>query len=132
MKYEDHKLLFLQQHASFLLPALWSEFQGLSLSLRSRNPRNDQLRIFGAQRTAKGGPKGTQPDKVTLEMAKKNAHKSKPYELLKQTLEENRKRRPFICYICHKNFREKQTLKGHYLRVHHINVGNAIETGPKG
>jgi len=65
-------------------------------------------------------------------MAKKIAHKSKPYELLKQTLEENRKRRPFVCYICHKNFREKQTLKGHYLRVHHINVGNAIKMGPKG
>jgi len=80
----------------------------------------------------KGDPKGTQPDKVTLQIAKKNAHKSKPYELIKQTLEENRKRRPFICYICHKNFREKQTLKGHYLRVHHINMGNAIKTGLKG
>jgi len=80
----------------------------------------------------KGDPKGTQPDKVTLQMAKKNVHKSKSYELLKQTLEENRKRRPFVCHICHKNFREQQTQKGHYLRVHHINVGNAIKTGPKG
>jgi len=80
----------------------------------------------------KGDPKGTQPDKVTLQMAKKNVHKSKSYELLKQTLEENRKRRPFVCHICRKNFREKQTQKGHYLRVHHINVGNAIKTGPKG
>ena len=35
----------------------------------------------------KGDPKGTQPDKVTLQMAKKIAHKSKSYELLKQTLE---------------------------------------------
>jgi len=132
MKYEDHKLLFLQQHASFLLPALWSEFQGLSLSLRSCNPRNDQLRIFGTQRTAKRGSQGAQPYKVTLQIAKNNAHKTESYELLQKTLEENRKRRPFVCHICHKNFREKQTQKGHYLRVHHINVRNAIKTEPKG
>ena len=80
----------------------------------------------------KGDPKGTQPDKVTLQIAKNNAHKTEAYKLLRKTLEENRKRRPFICYICHKNFRKKQTLKGHYLRVHHINVRNAIKTGPKG
>jgi len=80
----------------------------------------------------KGDPKGTQPDKVTLQIAKNNAHKTESYKLLQKTLEENRKRRPFICYTCHKNFYEKQTLKGHYLRVHHINVGIAIKTVPKG
>jgi len=48
----------------------------------------------------KGDPKGTQPDKVTLQIAKNNAHKTEPYKLLQKTLEENRKTRSFICYIC--------------------------------
>jgi len=60
-------------------------------------------------------------DKIEAEL-----NKSESYKLLEKTLKENENKRPFICNICFKNFRDRQTLKGHYLRVHHIDVKNAI------
>jgi len=52
--------------------------------------------------------------------------KSERYKLLNRTIAENKNKRPFICNICFKNFRDRQSLKGHYKRVHHIDVKNAI------
>jgi len=49
-------------------------------------------------------------------------NKSESYKLLQKTLKENENKRPFICNICYKNFQDRQTLKGHYKRVHHIDV----------
>jgi len=60
-------------------------------------------------------------DKIEAEL-----NKSEGYNLLEKTLKENENKRPFICNICYKNFRDRQTLKGHYLRVHHIDVKNTI------
>jgi len=65
-------------------------------------------------------------DPRLAEKAVEEMRKSRQYQLLNKTLAENKNKRPFICNICFKNFRDRQTLKGHYLRVHHIDVKNAI------
>jgi len=65
-------------------------------------------------------------DPRLINKAKEELFKSERYNILIKTTEENENKRPFICNICFKNFRDRQTLKGHYLRVHHIDVKNAI------
>jgi len=42
------------------------------------------------------------------------------YKLLQQSYEENKKKRPFVCHICGKNFRNKKGLKRHYKKIHGI------------
>jgi len=61
-----------------------------------------------------------------INKAEGELRKSKRYELLNKTIDENENKRPFICNICFKNFRDRQSLKGHYKRVHHIDVKKAI------
>jgi len=68
--------------------------------------------------------KASDPD--FIRRANERLHKSERYQLLIKSINENRNKRPFICNICHKNFRDRQSLKGHYIRVHHIDVKKAI------
>ena len=65
-------------------------------------------------------------DPRLIDKTEAELNKSERYDLLRKTLKENENKRPFICNICYKNFQDRQTLKGHYLRVHHIDVKNAI------
>jgi len=78
--------------------------------------RNDVKRTYGYEDN----------DPRLADKTKEKVYASERYKLLNKTLVENKNKRPFICNICFKNFRDRQTLKGHYLRVHHIDVKNAI------
>jgi len=60
-------------------------------------------------------------DPFVLQLAKKELVKDADYQLLIQTEKESKMIRPFICNICRKTFRDKETLKYHYFRVHNIN-----------
>jgi len=60
-------------------------------------------------------------DPFVLELAKKELVKNEDYQLLIQTEKESKMVRPFICNVCRKTFRDKETLKYHYFRVHNIN-----------
>jgi len=65
-------------------------------------------------------------DPRLITKVKTELNKSERYGLLLKTLKENENKRPFICHICYKNFRDRQTLKGHFKRVHHIDVKNTV------
>jgi len=45
---------------------------------------------------------------------------NKDLKLLEKSYEENRKKRPFVCHVCGKNFRNKKGLKDHYKKIHNI------------
>jgi len=85
----------------------------------ARLERHIRTRIKNVYNYPEGSPS-------LINKAEGELHKSKRYELLNKTIDENENKRPFICNICYKNFRDRQSLKGHYLRVHHIDVKKAI------
>jgi len=56
---------------------------------------------------------------------KEKLKENKEYQLLQESYNENRKKRPFVCYICGKSFRNKKLgLKEHLKRVHGIDIDN--------
>jgi len=47
---------------------------------------------------------------------------NKDYQLLQESYEENKKKRPFVCNLCGKTFRSKRSLKDHYKNIHGIDI----------
>jgi len=45
---------------------------------------------------------------------------NKEFKLLQKSYEENKKKRPFVCHMCGKNYRNKKSLKEHYKKIHNI------------
>ncbi len=57
----------------------------------------------------------------------KRLQENKDYQLLQESYNENKKKRPFVCNLCGKNFRNKVNLKAHYLKIHGIDVDKLRE-----
>ena len=65
--------------------------------------------------------KRNENDPFVVQLTKKEMSKDKNYQMLMDTERESKMTRPFICNVCRKTFRDKETLKYHYFRVHNIN-----------
>jgi len=55
-------------------------------------------------------------EKAKQEKMKEN----KELKLLEKSYEENKRKRPFVCHLCEKSFRNKKSLKEHYKKIHNI------------
>ncbi len=58
---------------------------------------------------------------IEVELPKK-LQENKDYQLLLESYNENKKKRPFVCHLCGKTFHNKTGLKAHYLKIHGIDV----------
>ncbi len=58
--------------------------------------------------------------KILENKTNERLEENKDYKLLQKSYAENKKKRPFVCHMCGKNFRNKKSLKDHYKKIHGI------------
>ncbi len=61
-------------------------------------------------------------DKFIETELQKKLKENKDYQLLQESYNENKRKRPFVCNLCGKTFRSKRSLKDHYLKIHGVNI----------